>query len=148
MSDKLAKRPEGGHESPFTRIRRVSAAGTPIPRWGYNGAPKCRRTRRLAKMVVHPKGIGEPSPPDLIRGERAPKGGGPSVWLCQRRGREWPSQLGNKGLLFRRSTTVAEGTPSPSRNLGFMVLAHFTWWTVMRLVFPVLLPERAMERCR
>ena len=106
MSDKLAKRPEGGHESPFTRIRRVSAAGTPIPRWGYNGAPKCRCARRLAPMVVHPKGIGGPSTPDSIRGKRAPKGGGPSVWLCQRRGREWPSLLGNK------SSSVGLGQPS------------------------------------
>ncbi len=52
------------------------------------------------------------------KAKRAPKGGGPSGWLCQRRGREWPSQSGNKGFLFRRSTTVAEGIPLPSRNLG------------------------------
>ena len=33
------------------------------------------------------KGLGAFEP----KAKKASKGGGPSVWLCQRRGREWPS---------------------------------------------------------
>ncbi len=33
------------------------------------------------------KGLGAFEP----KAEKASKGGGPSLWLCQRRGREWPS---------------------------------------------------------
>jgi len=57
------------------------------------------------------KGLGAFEP----KAKKASKGGGPSLWLCQRRGREWPSLLIHN---FGCGTTVAEGTPLASRNFG------------------------------
>jgi hypothetical protein len=60
------------------------------------------------------KGLGAFEP----KAKKASKGGGPSVWLCQRRGREWPSLLMKNFFSLGRGTTVAEGTPLASRNFG------------------------------
>jgi hypothetical protein len=40
------------------------------------------------------------------------------IRLCLRRGREWPSLLGNKRFFCRSGTTVGGGTTFPSRNFG------------------------------
>ena len=53
------------------------------------------------------KGLGAFEP----KAKKASKGGGPSVWLCQRRGREWPSLFIHKFL----SLGVAQPSPKAPR---------------------------------
>ena len=49
------------------------------------------------------KGLGAFEP----KAKKASKGGGPSVWLCQRRGREWPS------LFIHNFFSLGVAQPSP-----------------------------------
>jgi len=49
------------------------------------------------------KGLGAFEP----KAEKASKGGGPSGWLCQRRGREWPS------LFIHNFFSLGVAQPSP-----------------------------------
>jgi|GEM_PF-1725834 len=65
------------------------------------------------------KGLGAFEP----KAKKASKGGGPSVWLCQRRGREWPflfihnffslgvAQPSPKAPRFHRGISEVEGAP-------------------------------------
>jgi hypothetical protein len=49
------------------------------------------------------KGLGAFEP----EAKKASKGGGPSLWLCQRRGREWPS------LFIHNFFSLGVAQPSP-----------------------------------